>query len=85
MQSMLSSTVGKADDALSEAMSTNKKLADMKRNAIETSPKQNVTSDYGVKQHNTDIWLSASTDERQGPQLLEDSFGREKGGLNSSN
>lgn len=78
MQSVLSSTVEKASDALSGAMSSNKKLADMKRNVVEQSPNHNMTSDYGVKQHNTDIWLSASTDDRQGPQLLEDSFAREK-------
>jgi catalase len=80
MQSMLSSTVEKAGDAVSGAMSSNKKLADMKRNVVEQSPKQNLTSDAGVKSGNTDIWLSASTEDRQGPQLLEDNFGREKVG-----
>lgn len=83
MQSILSSTIENAGDAMSGAMSSNKKLADMRRNVIEQSPKQNITSDYGVKLHNTDIWLSASTDDRQGPQLLEDSFAREKVSLNA--
>ncbi|KAL3423350.1 catalase a [Phlyctema vagabunda] len=37
-----------------------------------------MTSNFGVKQSNADNWLSASTADRQGPQLLEDNFAREK-------
>jgi catalase len=40
--------------------------------------KWRITSDFGVKQNNTDAWLSVATDDQKGPQLLEDNFGREK-------
>lgn len=37
-----------------------------------------ITSDAGVKQNNTDVWLHVSSEDKQGPQLLEDHFAREK-------
>ncbi|KAF2751416.1 catalase-domain-containing protein [Sporormia fimetaria CBS 119925] len=37
-----------------------------------------ITSDYGVKQSNTDDWLKVATGDKNGPLLLEDPFGREK-------
>lgn len=37
-----------------------------------------ITSDYGVKQNDTDHWLAVTSEDKQGPQLLEDPFGREK-------
>jgi catalase len=37
-----------------------------------------ITSDYGVKQSNTDHWLSVSSEDKSGPMLLEDAFAREK-------
>ena len=40
--------------------------------------KWRITSDYGVKQSNTDDWLKIATDDQTGPQLLEDQFAREK-------
>jgi catalase len=40
--------------------------------------KWRLTSDFGVKQNNTDVWLSVGTEDQKGPQLLEDNFGREK-------
>lgn len=39
-----------------------------------------ITSDFGTKQTNTDDWLKVATEDRTGPQLLEDTFGREKVG-----
>lgn len=37
-----------------------------------------ITSDYGVKQNNTDDWLTVGNDDQTGPLLLEDHFAREK-------
>ena len=37
-----------------------------------------ITSDYGVKQTNTDDWLKVASEDRTGPMLLEDGFAREK-------
>lgn len=71
-------TMEKAGEAISGAMSSNKKTADMKPNMVELNSSTPLTSDFGVKQSDTDNWLSASTGDRQGPLLLEDSFAREK-------
>ncbi|ROV94480.1 hypothetical protein VSDG_05923 [Cytospora chrysosperma] len=54
------------------------KIADLQKDTVEPTQDTRITSDYGVKQNNTDHWLSVSTEDRQGPALLEDPFGREK-------
>jgi catalase len=41
-------------------------------------PSYRITSDYGVKQTNTDDWLKVASEGKQGPMLLEDHFAREK-------
>lgn len=41
-------------------------------------PNNVITTDYGVKQWNTDDWLKVATDDKTGPMLLEDHAGREK-------
>ena len=70
----------KAGEALSGAMSSNKKIADMKPDYHWVTSKDLLTSDTGVREPSHDIWLSASTGDRKGPQLLEDNFAREKVG-----
>lgn len=54
------------------------KIADLQKDTVEPTKDTLLTSDYGVKQSNTDDWLSVATEDRQGPALLEDPFGREK-------
>lgn len=54
------------------------KIADLQKDTVEPTQDTRLTSDYGVKQNNTDHWLSVATEDRQGPALLEDPFGREK-------
>jgi catalase len=78
MQSVLGGTIRKAGEAVSHAMSSNKKVTDMKSDIREPTTSDRLASDFGVRTGNTDIWLSASTEEFQGPQLLEDNFAREK-------
>ncbi|PQE16500.1 catalase A protein [Rutstroemia sp. NJR-2017a BBW] len=78
MQSVIGGTVQKAGEAISGALSSNKKLADMQHNIREPNAKDPLTTDFGAKQSSHDIWLQASTAERQGPSLLEDNFAREK-------
>jgi catalase len=70
--------LGRASEAVTTAMESNKKTADMKPEIREPSSSDRLTSDYGVKSTTHDIWLSASTGDRKGPALLEDNFGREK-------
>jgi catalase len=70
--------LGKASEAVTTAMESNKKTTDMKPELREPSSSDRLTSDYGVKNTTHDIWLSASTGDRKGPALQEDNFGREK-------
>ena len=54
------------------------KIADMAKNTQEFSDKDRLTSDFGVKQTNTDDWLRVANGDHTGPSLLEDHFAREK-------
>lgn len=45
---------------------------------VEPNENSRITSDYGVKQNNTDQWLRVASEDQTGPSLLEDAFGREK-------
>lgn len=54
------------------------KIADMARDTVEPTSKDRLTSDWGVKQSNTDDWLRVVSDDHTGPSLLEDPFAREK-------
>lgn len=54
------------------------KIADMARNTKEHSKSDRLTSDFGVRQSNTDDWLRVTSNDHTGPSLLEDQFGREK-------
>jgi hypothetical protein len=56
----------------------NDKIDQLKANTVEPTENSRITSDYGVKQNNTDEWLRVSNEDQTGPALLEDSFGREK-------
>ncbi|KAF1808328.1 catalase [Eremomyces bilateralis CBS 781.70] len=57
----------------------NAKLAQFKVNTKDvTSGNGVITSDYGVKQVNTDDWLKVVNENHTGPALLEDPFAREK-------
>ncbi|KAI9733207.1 MAG: catalase A [Claussenomyces sp. TS43310] len=78
MQTILGGTMQKAGEAVSGALSSNAKVADMQKNIRKQTSKDRLTSDTGVKQTNTDVWLSASTGDKKGPALLEDNFSREK-------
>lgn len=78
MQSIIGSTVQKAGEAVSSAVSSNKKTADMQPEMREPNTKESLTSDFGVKSGTHDNWLSASNGDRPGPLLLEYNFGRKK-------
>jgi catalase len=55
------------------------KIADLSKDTKDVhDPSYRITSDFGVKQTNTDDWLAVVSEDQQGPQLLEDPFGREK-------
>ncbi|KAK8173385.1 catalase-like domain-containing protein [Phyllosticta citrichinensis] len=55
------------------------KNADLARSTKDYHDQSNrITSDWGVKENNTDDWLKVATEDKTGPQLLEDGFAREK-------
>lgn len=54
------------------------KAAQLQTVITEPNQKSRITSDYGVKQNNTDDWLRVVNKDKIGPSLLEDPFGREK-------
>ena len=67
------------EKAKSMAGAQNKKVAQLSADTKDVhDPSYRITSDYGVKQTNTDDWLRVASDDHTGPALLEDPFGREK-------
>ncbi|KAI5855069.1 catalase [Durotheca rogersii] len=56
----------------------NRKVADLDAVTQDVSPKDRITSDFGVKEGNVDEWLRAVDQDKTGPALLEDSFSRER-------
>ncbi|EPQ62743.1 BgtA-21263 [Blumeria graminis f. sp. tritici] len=79
MSSVLSSTAQKVQNIISNPIDSNEKAADLKQDIVESpTPGDVLSSDFGVKAKSHDIWLSISTEDRKGPQLLEDGFSREK-------
>lgn len=54
------------------------KVADLSKDTKEPTNKTHLTSDYGVKLPDPEHWLSVSSEDRQGPSLIEDPFSREK-------
>ncbi|KAH3966469.1 catalase [Parastagonospora nodorum] len=68
-----------ADKAKEMTGVKNAKVAQLQADTKDVhDPKWKMTSDYGVKQNNTDEWLKVATEDQQGPMLLEDHFAREK-------
>lgn len=55
-----------------------RKAAQLEHDSVTPTKNDHYTTDYGVKQGNTEDWLGVVNDESTGPLLLEDSFGREK-------
>jgi len=56
------------------------KAAQLAESTVTPDSKSRITSDYGVRQSNTDDWLRITSDDHIGPMLLEDAFAREKVG-----
>ncbi|AEO68659.1 catalase [Thermothielavioides terrestris NRRL 8126] len=54
------------------------KLKDLAHDTKDMTPKDRLTTDYGVKQSTADDWLKAVSPDQAGPLLLEDPFGRER-------
>lgn len=60
------------------------KVADLTQDTKDVHDKSHrITTDYGVKQNDTDDWLKVVNEDKTGPMLLEDPFAREKVRINS--
>lgn len=70
--------VGKAMNPQHGTSNESKKIKDLEQNFVNQTSNDLMTSEFGVRQSNTDNWLSASTSDRKGPLLLEDNWAREK-------
>jgi catalase len=78
MASTIANSIGKAQSALQNHEHGAKvgQLAAVTKDVHD--PSHRITSDYGVKQNNTDDWLKIVSDDHTGPMTLEDPFAREK-------
>jgi catalase len=56
----------------------NGKVKDLKRDFRDMDQSDRMTNDFGVRQGNTDHWLTVTNRDHTGAMLLEDHFGREK-------
>lgn len=78
---MASEILASATEKVKDTMSgqSSKKTTDLQKSTKDVHDKNwRITSDYGVKQANTDEWLTVTSEDKTGPMLLEDNFGREK-------
>lgn len=76
----MTSTLGIGIDKAYQAI-TNEghgKLQQLAADTNEVNEKARITSDWGVKQSNTDNWLRVADSDKTGPALLQDPFAREK-------
>ncbi|TGZ83526.1 catalase-domain-containing protein [Ascodesmis nigricans] len=80
MQEALNDAKRSASQKINEVTTTNDKILDMWPNTSDAQKKENrMTTDHGVKVHDTDHWLKAiDPTGRAGPSLLEDQIAREK-------
>src|ERR1700742_3363643 len=78
MASQLMSEPLKAAQNVVSNAGENGKVSDLKRDFRDEDKNSRLTTDYGVRQSNTDDWLKVVSKDHTGPMLLEDAFGREK-------
>lgn len=58
--------------------SQDSKVKDLAQDMSEPDKNDRLTTDYGVKQTTADDWLKVVSEDKTGPMLLEDPFGRER-------
>lgn len=76
MGSIITDTLEKAKSAM--AGEAGAKVAQLEQDSHTVTKDDRITTDYGVRQGDTDNWLGVHTDGQTGPLLLEDSAAREK-------
>ena len=75
---ILSTGLEKAKNATMSS-ERSQKVNDLQKDLKDVHDKNwRITTDYGVKQADTDDWLKVVNEDKPGPMLLEDPFAREK-------
>jgi len=77
MTSIISEGLKNAQQVL-DGTEHNAKAKQLASDTKDVNGKWKMTSDFGVKQTNTENWLRVANEEKTGPMLLEDPFAREK-------
>ncbi|KAK4974755.1 catalase A [Elasticomyces elasticus] len=76
--SVLSTGLEKVQETLNGSLE-GKKVAQLAKDTKDYhDPKSRITTDYGVRQSNTDDWLKVASEDKTGPMLMEDHAAREK-------
>ncbi|BCR84034.1 catalase catA [Aspergillus chevalieri] len=79
MASVIAGGLHKAQEAVQNTASKNKKMVDLQQSTANIHTKLPVTTDHGTKMENADNWLKIMDDgKRTGPSLLEDQIARER-------
>lgn len=78
MANVITSGLQKAQSAAQTAAGGDAKRVDLARDTVEVTKDDFHTTDAGGRVSNLDNWLRVSTDQREGPNLLEDHIGRER-------
>ncbi|KAL4785974.1 catalase-like domain-containing protein [Aspergillus varians] len=68
----------KAQQAVQDTATKNKKLVDLEADTVNGHSKQPQATDHGVGISDTDHWLRVANENQSGPSLLEDQVAREK-------
>lgn len=79
---MAANTISTGLEKLQETLNGSaegKKVAQIAQSSVNYHDESNrLTTDAGVKVHDTDNWLRVSNEDKIGPALLEDNMAREK-------
>lgn len=68
----------KAQQAVQDTATKNKKLVDLEAETVDGTSKQPQSTDHGVGITDPDHWLRVTNEKQTGPSLLEDQIAREK-------
>ncbi|KAL2786346.1 catalase-like domain-containing protein [Aspergillus keveii] len=78
MATSVAAGLQKAQQAVQDTATKNKKLVDLEADTVNAHTKHHQSTDHGVAISDPDHWLRVSNEQRSGPMLLEDQIAREK-------
>lgn len=78
MTTQVAAGLQKAQQAVQDTATKNKKLVDLSAESVDGTAKEPQKTDHGVGITDPDHWLKLGDDKKAGPSLLEDQIAREK-------